>query len=101
VRPDAPRWSIELPVHLVCSLGIVLGRITRLNSWDTVTTPRWTAERIFNTLTWEGAPLALVAIFVAVLVTTTVLRILWDAVWRWWQRLTRRDPSPPIGRIPI
>ena len=59
VRPSMPRWAVELSVHALCSLGIVLGRVTRLNSWDTVTTPRWTAERIFNTLTWRGAPLAL------------------------------------------
>jgi uncharacterized membrane protein len=100
VRPLAPRWAIELPVHLLCSVGIVLGRITRLNTWDTVTTPRWTAERIFNTLTWQGAPLAVMAVFVAVLITTTVLRVLWDATRRWWRRITGADPAP-MGRIPI
>ena len=53
-------------VFLALALGIVLGRIARLNSWDTVTAPAGTVERVFATLTWRGAPVAFVAVFVAV-----------------------------------
>lgn len=79
VRPDTSRAAIEVPVHAVCAVGVVLGRIARLNSWDTVQNPRWTIEEVFNTLTWRGAPFALAAVFVAMVLTTTVLRVLLDA----------------------
>ena len=81
VRPGTSRWLIELPVHAVCAVGVVLGRVARLNSWDTVQNPRWTVEEVFNTLSWRGAPFALVAVFVAMVATTTVLRVLVDATW--------------------
>ena len=90
VRPDAPRVLIELPVHAVCAVGVVLGRVARLNSWDTVQNPRWTIEEVFNTLTWRGAPFALVAVFTAMVLTTTVLRILVDAGVRTGRSLAGR-----------
>lgn len=76
VRPGTRRWVVEVTLHLLCALGIVLGRIARLNSWDTITQPVGTAEQIFVTLTWRGAPAAFVAVFVAVAVTHLVLRTL-------------------------
>jgi uncharacterized membrane protein len=76
VRPEVRRWTVEVAIHLVCALGIVLGRIARLNSWDTITEPVGTAERIFATLTWRGAPAAFVAVFVAVACSHLVLRTL-------------------------
>lgn len=93
VRASSPRWVIELPVHVLCSVGIVLGRIPRLNSWDAVTTPRWTAEQIFDTLTWRGSPVAVAAVFVAVVATTTVVRVLVDAAARWAPRPIQRAAS--------
>ncbi|HWJ62843.1 MAG TPA: DUF1361 domain-containing protein [Acidimicrobiales bacterium] len=83
VRPATPRWAVDLPVHALCSLGIVLGRIARLNSWDTITGPVGTIETVFATLTWRGAPAAFVAIFLAVGVSTTVLRTLVRATATW------------------
>jgi len=76
MRPGASRWSIELTTSAVCALGIVLGRLARLNSWDTVENPRRTAEQIFTTLTWKGSPFIFTAILLAVVVTTAVLRAL-------------------------
>ncbi|CAN5855530.1 DUF1361 domain-containing protein [soil metagenome] len=76
VRPGTRRWVVELALHLLCALGIVLGRIARLNSWDTITQPVGTAEQIFTTLTWRGAPAAFVAVFVGVACTHLVLRTL-------------------------
>lgn len=98
-RPDTGRWTIELPVHALCSLGIVLGRISRLNSWDTITHPRGTAETVFTTLTWRGAPFAFAAIFVAVFVAYTVTRALLVALitWggRWAPRVGISASGPP------
>lgn len=83
VRPDLPRALIEYPVHALCSLGIVLGRIARLNTWDTLTQPRGTVESVFATLTWRGAPFAFLVIFIAVVASTVVLRALVTATATW------------------
>lgn len=90
VRADTPRILIELPVHAVCAVGVVLGRVARLNSWDTVRNPRWTVEEVFNTLSWGGAPFALVSVFIAIVVTTTLLRVLVDAGWRTGRTMAER-----------
>ena len=49
------RWRApgEVAVHLVCAVGVVLGRVARLNSWEPVTEPHSTAERVFDTFTWR------------------------------------------------
>lgn len=100
VRPTTPRSAIELPVHALCSLGIVLGRIARLNSWDTITEPVGTIESVFATLTWRGVPAAFLAIFVAVWASFTVLRTLvraaahWGSGWADRFGLLGRTPRP-------
>jgi uncharacterized membrane protein len=33
------RWPAELSLHVLCSIGIFLGRVLRLNSWDLVLRP--------------------------------------------------------------
>lgn len=75
-RPRVPRWVVEISVHLVSAMGIVLGRIGRLNSWDTLTQPATTLERTFTTLALADAPLALVTVFLAVTVVHLVVRTL-------------------------
>jgi uncharacterized membrane protein len=62
------RWrpGAEVAVHLVCAVGVVLGRVARLNSWEPITQPYGTAERIVLTLSWRWAPVAVFATFVAV-----------------------------------
>ena len=74
LRPRVNRLAIELPVHAICALGIVLGRVARLNSWDTLASPRSTIERTFTALSWRGAPVVAVLVFVAVTVTYTAVR---------------------------
>jgi uncharacterized membrane protein len=98
VRPALSRGAVELPVHALCALGIVLGRVTRLNSWDTVTAPRGTAERIFTTLSWQGAPFAFLATFVAVWITATVLRVLARAAWSWMDQARGTGPGGRLHR---
>jgi uncharacterized membrane protein len=62
------RWrtGAELAAHAVCAVGVVLGRVARLNSWEPVTQPYGTLERIVLTLSWRWAPVAVVATFVTI-----------------------------------
>jgi uncharacterized membrane protein len=61
------RWrpAAEIALHALCAVGILLGRMARLNSWEPVTQPHSSAERIVTTLTWQGAPLAVAVLFLA------------------------------------
>lgn len=77
------RGAIELGLHLVSAVGIVLGRIARLNSWDTVTTPVGTVERSLTTLSWRWAPVAIAVMFVAVWVGHAVTRSLVRSARAW------------------
>ncbi len=67
-REGLGRWrpAAEVALHAVCAVGVVLGRIARLNSWEPVTQPHSTAERIVVTLTWRGAPAAVLVLFVCI-----------------------------------
>ncbi len=68
---EARAWGaggrcMEPAVHLVCAVGVVLGRVARLNSWEPVTEPHTTAERVVSTLTWGWSPLAVAVLFVVI-----------------------------------
>ncbi|MEZ5381920.1 MAG: DUF1361 domain-containing protein [Microthrixaceae bacterium] len=76
VRPTVARWQVEAPLHLLCAVGVVLGRISRLNSWDVATAPMGSLERMWSTLTWQGAPFAIAIVFVAIWGTHLVVRLL-------------------------
>ena len=89
-RPATSRSTVELPVHALCALGIVIGRIARLNSWDTITQPAGTLESVFTTLTWRGAPVAFVCVFFAVWLAYTVVRALVVATSAWGTRWATR-----------
>ena len=80
IRPGAPRWLVEAVLHVTCTVGILVGRIARLNSWDTVTDPANTVERTFATLTWRWAPVAFVLVLAAVWLPHLVVRPLVLAV---------------------
>ncbi len=58
------RWRapVTLAVHLLCAIGIFLGRWTRLNSWEPVVQPRDTVDRILLALSWSWAPAAIVVL---------------------------------------
>ena len=62
LAPGSPRWA----VHAVCAVGVVLGRVARLNSWEPVTEPVGTLERVVLTLSWRWAPVAVVATFLVI-----------------------------------
>lgn len=62
------RWRgpAEVATHALCAAGVVLGRVARLNSWEPITEPHGTAERVALTLSWRGAPLAVLAMLVVI-----------------------------------
>jgi uncharacterized membrane protein len=79
------RWRAraEVVVHLVCAVGVVLGRVARLNSWEPVTEPAGTFERVVLTLSWRWAPVAVVATFVVVWAGHALVRTVGRAVDAW------------------
>jgi uncharacterized membrane protein len=79
------RWRprAEVAVHLVCAVGVVLGRVARLNSWEPVTEPAGTFERVVLTLSWRWAPVAVVATFVVVWAGHALVRTVGRAVETW------------------
>ncbi len=91
--PAVPARVVEPVVHLVCAAGIVLGRVARLNSWDTLTAPVGTVERVAATLSWQGAPVALLAVFAAVWVGHATTRVLVRPVIGWGRRFV----VPAVG----
>ncbi|GAB2698896.1 DUF1361 domain-containing protein [Nocardia thraciensis] len=56
------RVPVVLGLHLLCAIGIFLGRWTRLNSWEPVVQPRDTVDRILLALSWSWAPAAIVVL---------------------------------------
>lgn len=93
-RPEVPRLLVEVSLHALSALGIVLGRIARLNSWDTLAAPVGTVERVFTALSWRGAPFAFLAVFAAVWVTHLIVRTLARAAWRAVDRMATRVHRP-------
>lgn len=72
----ARRLPIELGIHFMAAVGVVLGRFARLNSWEPVTEPHSTAERIVLTLTWPWAIVMAVCMFVVIWVGHAATRSL-------------------------
>jgi uncharacterized membrane protein len=73
-------WLMLAPVFFLCSAGIYIGRVHRLNSWDAITSPgtllRGFAERLADPLAQPEALVALVGamglLMVAYLVVYTI-----------------------------
>ncbi len=74
------RAPAELALHAACAVGVVLGRVARLNSWEPVTEPVGTLERVVLTLTWRWAPVAIVATFLVIWAGHAVTRAAGRAV---------------------
>jgi uncharacterized membrane protein len=70
------RGPAEVATHALCAVGVVLGRLARLNSWEPVTEPHGTAERIVLTLSWRGAPVAVLLTFAVIWVCHGATRAL-------------------------
>ena len=70
------RGPAEVATHALCAVGVVLGRVARLNSWEPMTEPHGTAERIVLTLSWRGAPFAVLVTFAVIWVCHGATRAL-------------------------
>jgi uncharacterized membrane protein len=80
--PGVRWWPIELALQLLCAIGLYLGRVVRLNSWQVFTRPR----EVLASADWliGGVPIALILATFAVLVVGTMLTraVLYSTV-RW------------------
>jgi uncharacterized membrane protein len=86
------RAAIEVGVHAVTAVGVVLGRFARLNSWEPVTEPHTTLERIVLTLTARWAVVAVLGMFAVTWLAHAVMRSVVEAAWR-------RGPSALRGLV--
>ena len=71
------RWrsvAVELPVNALCAIGIYLGRIQRLNSWNVVTAPRRVLHQTVHGLVHPEPAQAIVAVFVVITVLYYVFK---------------------------
>jgi uncharacterized membrane protein len=85
------RWlAVAATLHALCALGIFLGRVLRLNSWNVVTHPGSVVDALQVTL--RGFPIALVAAtFVGLVVLTALTNLVVDAGVERGRRLLHRD----------
>lgn len=95
------RATIELGVHALAAVGVVLGRFARLNSWEPVTEPQSTLERIVLTLSARWAVVATAVLFVVIWLAHAATRAVIDAAGAaatraaaHLQRLVAPDPPP-------
>ena len=92
-----------MALHAVCAVGVVLGRVARLNSWEPMTEPIGTLERVVLTLSWRWAPVAVVATFVVIWGSTRCTRAAAQAAQRGIATLadlwrSALDGGPDLGR---
>ncbi|MEV0296660.1 DUF1361 domain-containing protein [Nocardia sp. NPDC050710] len=80
-RVGLGRWCtpVTMGLHLLCAVGVFLGRWVRLNSWEPVVQPVDTFERMLLALTWSWAPILIAAVFVATAVGHFVTRAVVEA----------------------
>ncbi|MEA2828399.1 MAG: hypothetical protein QOG43_2838 [Actinomycetota bacterium] len=81
---------VEIGLHGLCAVGVLLGRVARLNSWDTITRPDATVARALDTLSWRGSPVVIVGLFVVIWLGHSVTRVLLSAAAAW---VTRHLPG--------
>lgn len=93
VAPNRRWWPIETGLHLACAVGIYLGRVVRLNSWQVFTRPR----SVLASVDWLFGPLpvALIGVtFVTLVVGTMLTRAVLYSLVRWTGRWQRTLGSP-------
>jgi uncharacterized membrane protein len=76
VGPDRARWMLP-SMHALSALGIYLGRVVRLNSWDAALHPTHVVRAVGETLSLHGI-LTLGIAFAVLLALTDVGRWLWS-----------------------
>ncbi|MBI2704105.1 MAG: DUF1361 domain-containing protein [Actinobacteria bacterium] len=81
-RPAWRWWKIELALQLLCAVGIYLGRVVRLNSWQVFTRPR----QVLASADWLIGPFPIALIlstFVVIVVSTMLTRAVLYSFVRW------------------
>lgn len=81
-RPAWHWWKIETCLQLLCAVGIYLGRVLRLNSWQVFTRPR----QVLASADWliGSFPIMLIVCTFVVLVMSTMLtRAVMYSLVRW------------------
>lgn len=81
------RFAAEAAIHLLSAVGVLLGRVAGLNSWDPVIEPTGTIQRALATLTWWGAPVTIVVLALTCWAGSTVIRTLARSGVAWGARL--------------
>lgn len=90
------RVAVAGSLHALCAVGIYLGRVLRLNSWDLVADPGGVAAGLDRAL--GRVPIALVAATFLVLVTVSlVTRVVVDAAIASFHRAVRNLRSPGLS----
>jgi uncharacterized membrane protein len=86
------RWrgTVTVGAHVLCALGVFLGRWARLNSWEPVVEPRGTLDRVVLVLSWSWAPVLILATFVVTGLGHFVTRAVIEAAWATAARHTHR-----------
>jgi len=84
---------VEMLLHALSALGVLLGRVARLNSWEAVTEPSGTVERALDTLTWRASPLVLVLLFLVIWLGHATTRVLARGVTEWVAALGGLRPT--------
>ena len=81
-----PAWvAMELGIHLVSAVGVLIGRVARLNSWDAVVRPRTTVWHSLATLSRPSSVLVVVAfaavLFVGCRLLSLLLHLARSVIW--------------------
>lgn len=92
------RIPVTLGLHLLCAVGVFLGRWVRLNSWEPVVQPRGTFERMLLALTWAWAPMLIVVMFVVTALGHFVTRAVVEAAWDSTRRGARWARAVAVAR---
>lgn len=88
-------WTtvIELLLHGLCAIGVYLGRIQRLNSWDLVVRPTQVLQKaIASVTTTQGLLFILLATGVITLLYA-ILKAITLALWLHGQNLRLKQPN--------
>jgi uncharacterized membrane protein len=93
-RSFDPAWvAIEIVIHGISAVGVLIGRVARLNSWDAVVRPRTTVWTSLATLSQPRSLLVVVVfasvLFVACRLLSLCLTVL-SPLGGPWARLPRR-----------
>jgi uncharacterized membrane protein len=93
--------AAEVSLHLLVAVGIFLGRVDRLNSWDILARPAGVIMALVHLANGEAAVTLLVLaamVIVANLALTGIAQLGWAGLGRVWTPVTAPAPSPARPR---